>query len=56
MLAFDPNCLDSGFYEDPYPTYAALREFDPVHRCPDGTYFLTRYADLDQVSGAHVVT
>lgn len=49
MLAFDPNCLDSGFYEDPYPTYAALREFDPVHRCPDGTYFLTRYADLDHV-------
>jgi cytochrome P450 len=36
-------------YENPYPTYAALRERDPVHRCPDGTYFLTRYADLDQI-------
>ena len=48
-LAFDPNRLDSAFYENPYPTYAALREFDPVHRCPDGTYFLTRYADLDQI-------
>jgi cytochrome P450 len=47
--AFDPNTLGPGFYADPYPTYAALREFDPVHRCPDGTYFLTRYAHLDQI-------
>ncbi len=47
--AFDPNRLDPAFYENPYPTYAALREFRPVHRCPDGTYFLTRYADLDQI-------
>ena len=46
---FDPNTLSPAFYDDPYPTYAALREFDPVHRCPDGTYFLTRYADLDQI-------
>jgi cytochrome P450 len=45
--SFDPNSPGPEFYEDPYPTYAALREFDPVHRCPDGTYFLTRYADLD---------
>jgi cytochrome P450 len=47
--SFDPAALRTAFYEDPYPTYAALREFDPVHRCPDGTYFLTRYADLDQI-------
>ena len=47
--AFDPNSLDAAFYENPYPTYAALRELDPVHRCPDGTYFLTRYADLDPI-------
>jgi cytochrome P450 len=47
--SFDPNALGRAFYENPYPTYAALREFDPVHRCPDGTYFLTRYADLDQI-------
>ena len=47
--AFDPNTLGPGFYDNPYPTYAALREFDPVHRCADGTYFLTRYADLDQI-------
>ena len=47
--SFDPTLLTDGFYEDPYPTYAALREIDPVHRCPDGTYFLTRYADLDRI-------
>src|ERR1700756_1318345 len=45
----DPNALPPPFYENPHPTYAALREFDPVHRCPDGTYFLTRYADLDRI-------
>jgi cytochrome P450 len=46
---FDPARLDAAFYENPYPVYAALRELDPVHRCPDGTYFLTRYADLDTI-------
>lgn len=46
---FDPARLDAEFYENPYATYAALRTFDPVHRCPDGSYFLTRYADLDQI-------
>jgi cytochrome P450 len=46
---FDPARLSAGFYENPYPTYAALRELDPVHRCDDGTYFLTRYADLDTI-------
>jgi cytochrome P450 len=49
MIEFDPNVLGREFYENPYPTYAALRKLDPVHRCPDGTWFLTRYADLDQV-------
>jgi cytochrome P450 len=47
--AFDPNKLDPAFYDNPYPVYAALRRFDPVHRCPDGTYFLSRYADLDRI-------
>src|SRR5262249_27854849 len=48
-VSFDPNTLDQAFYENPYPVYAALRELDPVHRCADGTYFLTRYADLDRI-------
>lgn len=47
--AFDPQRLPAEFYESPYATYGALRAWDPVHRCADGSYFLTRYADLDQV-------
>ncbi len=47
--AFDPQRLPPEFYESPYATYDALRAWDPVHRCPDGSYFLTRYADLNQV-------
>jgi cytochrome P450 len=47
--SFDPNRLSPAFYEDPYDTYAALRSFEPVHRCPDGSYFLTRFADLDEI-------
>jgi len=47
--AFDPARLAPEFYEDPYPVYAALREHAPVHRCPDGTWFLTRHADLDRL-------
>src|SRR3984893_18623316 len=46
---FDPQRLSAAFYDSPYETYAALRAWDPVHRCADGSYFLTRYADLDQV-------
>ena len=47
--AFDPNRLNAGFYENPYDIYAALRTFEPVHRCPDGSYFLSCFADLDQI-------
>jgi len=46
---FDPNRLSAGFYENPYDIYAALRTFDPVHFCPDGSYFLSRFADLDEI-------
>lgn len=45
-LAFDPRKLPRAFYQDPYPTYRLLREHDPVHRNPDGSFFLTRYADV----------
>ena len=44
--AFDLLKIDRAFLDDPFPTYAALRTHDPVHRCPNGTYFLTRYADI----------
>jgi cytochrome P450 len=42
---FDLRHLSAEFLDDPYPTYRALREGDPVHRMPDGSYFLTRYDD-----------
>ena len=48
-LSFDPAHPDGSFYEDPYPTYRALLRFDPVHRCPDGSVFLSRHAHLHQV-------
>ncbi len=44
--AFDLLRLDAAFYENPFPTYHALREHDPVKRLPNGSVFLTRYADL----------
>jgi cytochrome P450 len=44
-LAFDVKRLERRFLDDPYPLYRALREHDPVHRMPDGSYFLSRYDD-----------
>jgi cytochrome P450 len=46
---FDLTRLDAAFYADPYPTYAALRRETPVLRLPDGSWLLTRHADLDAV-------
>jgi cytochrome P450 len=42
---FDLKKLTAEFLEDPYPTYRALRQINPVHRMPDGSYFLSRYDD-----------
>jgi cytochrome P450 len=43
---FNIEKLTAEFYADPYPTYRALREHEPVKRMPNGGYFLTRYDDL----------
>jgi cytochrome P450 len=43
---FDLRALPPDFYANPYPVYAALRESQPVRAMPDGSFFLTRYADL----------
>src|SRR4051812_19557567 len=43
---FDIEKLTPEFVADPYPTYRALREHQPVKRLPNGSYFLTRYDDL----------
>ncbi|MCX7229929.1 MAG: cytochrome P450 [Burkholderiales bacterium] len=36
----------ASFYDDPYPTYRALREHDPVRVLDSGAVFLTRYEDV----------
>jgi len=46
---FDLRALPADFYTNPYPVYALLRETEPIKRMPDGSYFLTRYADLVSV-------
>ena len=43
---FDLRSLPPDFYANPYPVYQVLRETQPVRRMPDGSIFLTRYADL----------
>jgi cytochrome P450 len=53
--SFDLRALPPDFYGNPFPVYAALREGEPVRRMPDGSWFLTRYADLVAVyRDAHV--
>jgi cytochrome P450 len=49
VRSFDLARLRQAFLDDPYPTYRALREHAPVHKLPDGSFFLTRYDDLVQV-------
>ncbi len=44
--SFDLRALPPDFYANPYPVYELLRAHDPIHRMPDGSYFLTRHADL----------
>src|ERR1051325_8504113 len=48
-LAFDLKRLYAAFLADPFPLYRALREHDPIHRMPDGSYFLSRYDDCAAV-------
>jgi cytochrome P450 len=46
---FDIKTLSDEFYDDPYPTYRALREHEPIKRLPGGAIFLSRYADVSAV-------
>src|SRR5438132_11584003 len=41
------NPFQPGFAENPYPTYARLREEDPVHQSPFGAWVLSRYDDVE---------
>ena len=45
-MDFDLRRLTPEFYADPFPVYHALRSRAPVMHMPDGSYLLTRYADM----------
>jgi len=49
--AADPswNPFDPDFMVDPYPTYAHLRDHDPLHRNALGILIASRYDDVHQV-------
>jgi cytochrome P450 len=49
VRGFSLQDLPPSFYDDPYPTYRALRSIDPIHRMPDGSLFLTRHRDLEAI-------
>jgi cytochrome P450 len=44
--SFDLRALPAEFLANPYPVYNALRESEPVRLMPDGSYLITRHADL----------
>ena len=44
--SLDLRALPRDFLDNPYPVYAALRQAEPFKRMPDGSFFLTRHADL----------
>jgi cytochrome P450 len=43
---FDLRSLPADFLANPYPVYSVLREQQPMRRMPDGSWLLTRHADL----------
>jgi cytochrome P450 len=47
--SLDLRNLPPEFYDNPFPYYAVLRAESPVKRLPDGTYFVTRYDDVEFV-------
>ncbi len=48
------NPLSPRVYNNPYPTYAALRAKDPVHWSPlMDSWVLSRYADVDAILRDH---
>ncbi|MGH1576719.1 cytochrome P450 [Planktotalea sp.] len=48
-MSFTLIDLPAGFHDDPYPHYAWLRDEAPVCAQPDGTFVVSRYADLDMI-------
>ncbi|MBW2447255.1 MAG: cytochrome P450 [Deltaproteobacteria bacterium] len=48
-MAFVFNPMDPEFLQDPYPTYARLRQEHPVYRHPGGFWAVSRYDDVVRV-------
>jgi len=46
---FDLTNPPVGFVKDPFPFYHALLKYAPVCPQPDGSFVLTRFADLDRI-------
>jgi cytochrome P450 len=46
---FDLRKLPADFYDNPFPYYAALRAESPIRRMADGSFFVSRYADVEFV-------
>jgi cytochrome P450 len=46
IQGFSLSAPPLGFVDDPYPTYAALRQHSPVHALAPGSWLLTRHADV----------
>jgi cytochrome P450 len=53
---FQLSSPPESFYDDPYPTYRALREHDPVRVLDSGAVFLTRYDDVAAMYRSAVVS
>ncbi len=52
---FDLYNLPEDFIDNSYEYYNALRERDPVHRNPDGSYIVTSHKDLADIYRNHSV-
>jgi cytochrome P450 len=51
-----PDLFTTEFHEDPYPTYAWLREHAPVYREPRyGNFVVTRFPDAQEVLRDHAI-
>ena len=46
---FSLAAAPAAFIDDPYPTYAMLREHAPVHQMAPGQWLLTRHADVEAI-------
>jgi cytochrome P450 len=49
FIMFDLTALPAGFHDNPHLHYAELRNETPVCPQPDGSFVVSRYADLDMI-------